>query len=268
MPRSDFLPPVLTRLVLRALGRSSLRGDYRSWQAALAASAPYQTDLTLYAQMAGEVRIGRRKSSRLLSPLLSAMLLAAGRARVLDFGGNLGLVYFDVSHLADNCIDWWHVVDLPDIVALGNQKFADSKLRFFPTIDESLPAGTPNIVLCFHVLQYLESPFEYVSRLVSLAPEMFVLHEFPIAKRERFMVQHLMPELGGGSRPARIFCQDEVAAAFADYELIEELGLPPWDRTLVGARHVARIYRRRPQEAFPRDREADNFDWKASCART
>jgi putative methyltransferase (TIGR04325 family) len=268
MPRSDFLPPVLTRVVLRALGRSSLRGDYGSWQAALAASAAYQTDLTVYAQMAEEVRMRRRKSSRLLSPLLSAMLLAAGRARILDFGGNLGLVYFDVSNLADTCIDWWHVIDLPDIVALGNHKFAEPKLRFFRTIDESLVVGTPNIVICFHVLQYLESPFEFLSRLLSLAPEVFVLNEFPVAGRERFMVQHLMPELGGGSRPVRIFCQDDVAAAFADYELIEELGLPPWDRTLVGARHVARIYRRRPQELSARDRDVGGCDWKVNRART
>lgn len=268
MPRSDLLPPVLTRLVLRALGRSSLRGDYRSWKAALGASAPYQTDLTIYAHMAEEVRLRRRKSSRLLSPLLSAILLVGGRARVLDFGGNLGLVYFDVGRLADNCIDWWNVVDLPDIVALGNPKFADGTLRFFPTIEESLAVGTPNIVLCFHVLQYLESPFEYVSQLVSLAPDIFVLHEFPVADRERFMVQHLMPELGGGSRPVRIFCQDEVAAAFIDYELIEEIGLPPWDRTLVGARHVARIYRRRQHETSPRERDADNRDWKANRAWT
>jgi putative methyltransferase (TIGR04325 family) len=268
MHRSDFLPPVLTRLVLQALGRSRLRGDYRSWKEALAASAPYQTDLTIYGHLAEEVRIGRRKSSRVLSPLLSAILLAGGRGRVLDFGGNLGLVYFDVSRLADNCIDWWNVVDLPDIVAHGNQHFADGKLRFFPTIEEALVAGTPNIVLCFHVLQYLESPFEYLSRLVSLAPDIFVLHEFPIADCERFMVQHLMPELGGGSRPIRIFSQDEVAAAFIDYELVEEIGLPPWDRTLVGARHVARIYRRRQHEQSPPDRDADIFNWKSNRPRT
>ena len=266
MRRSDLLPPAVTRLLLRALGRSSVRGDYGSWQAALAASAAYQTDLNVYAQMAKEVRIGRRKSARLLSPLLSAMLLAAGRVRVLDFGGNLGFVYFDVRHLADYCIDWWHVVDLPDIVALGNHEFADPKLRFFKTIDESLVAGRPNIVLCFHVLQYLESPFEVLSRLLLLAPEIFVLHEFPIAERERFMVQHLMSELGGGSRPVRIFSQDEIAAAFVDYELVEEIGLPPWDRTLVEARHVARIYRRRLRE-LPRDRETGGSDWNVNSAR-
>jgi len=257
MRRSDFLPPVLTRLALKALSRSGLRGNYPSWKAALAASAPYQTDLTIYGHLAEEVRIGRRRSSRILSPLLSAILLVGGRARVLDFGGNLGLVYFDVSHLAGNYIDWWSVVDVPDIVAHGNQHFADQKLRFYTTIEQASASGAPNVVLCFHVLQYLESPFEYVAQLLSLAPEFFVLHEFPIADRERFMVQHLLPELGGQSRPIRIFSQDEVAAAFLDYDLIEEIGLPPWDRTLVGARHVARIYRRRPQAHSPPGQDAD-----------
>jgi putative methyltransferase (TIGR04325 family) len=245
MPRSDFLPPVLTRLALRAMGRASLRGDYRSWQAALAASASYQTDLAVYGQLAEQVRLGRRNSSRILSPLLSAILLVGGRARVLDFGGNLGLVYFDVARLADDCIDWWKIVDLPDIVVHGNQHFADQKLRFFSTIEEASAPDKPNIVLCFHVLQYLESPFEYVSRLLSLAPDIVVLHEFPVADRERFMVQHLMPELGGRSRPIRIFSQNDVAAAFVDFDLVEEIELPPWDRSLVGARHVARIYRRK-----------------------
>jgi putative methyltransferase (TIGR04325 family) len=255
MHRSDFLPPILTRLALHALGRSSLRGDFRSWKAARAASGQYQTDLNIYGRLAEEVRIGQRKSSRLLSPLLSAIHLAGGRARVLDFGGNLGLVYFDVSRLTSNCIDSWNVVDLPEIVAYGNRHFADQKLHFFQTIDEASAFDKPNVVLCFHVLQYLESPFEYLSRLIALDPDMFVLHEFPVADRERFMVQHLMPELGGGSRPIRIFNQNDVTEAFIGYELVEEIGLPPWDRTLMDARHVARVYRRRQrQQSAPSNR--------------
>ncbi len=267
MHRSEFLPPVLMRLVLRALGRSSLRGDYRSWQAALAASGRNPMDLTIYKHFAEEMRIGRRSSSRVLSPLLAAILLAGGRARVLDFGGNLGLVYFDVFRLVGSRIDWWNVVDLPEIVAHGNQHFADSKLRFFPTIEEASAPDKPNIILCFHVLQYLESPFEYVSRLMSLEPQIIVLHEFPIADRSRILIQHVMPELGGGSRPARIFSQSEVAAAFADYVLVEEIGLPPWDRTLVGARQVARIYQRRQPAQPPLDRDAEIPNWKSSRTR-
>jgi hypothetical protein len=96
------------------------------------------------------------------------------------------------------------------------------------------------------VLQYLESPFEHIAQLMSFEPPLIVLNEFPVGNRERFMVQHLLPELGGGRRPVRIFGEAQIAAAFTDYDLVEELALPPWDRTLVGVRHVSRIYRRRP----------------------
>jgi putative methyltransferase (TIGR04325 family) len=244
MRRSDLLPPALARVLLRALGRATLRGDYRSWEAALAASAPYETDLSVYTRITEKIRAGEGRSSRILSPLLSAILLAGGTARVLDFGGNLGQVYFDTSRFAERHIDSWSVVDQLDVVTLGNATFANDRLRFFPTIEDALAREIPNVVLCFHVLQYLQSPFEHLSRLFSCRPEMVVLNEFPVGDRERFMVQHLLPELGGGCRPVRIFCDAQVGAAFAGYEIVEEITLPPWDPTLVGARHVSRLYRR------------------------
>lgn len=251
MHRSDLLPPALTRALLRASGRATLRGDYPSWESALAASAPYRTDLSIYARMTEEIRAGNSTSSRILGPLLSAILLVDGTARVLDFGGNLGQVYFDASHLVQDHIESWSVVDLPDVVALGNARFTDGKLRFFPTIEDVLARETPNVVLCFHVLQYLQSPGEWLTRLTSFAPAVIVLNEFPVGDRERFMVQHLLPELGGGCRPVRIFSEAQVATALPGYELIEEIGLPPWDPTLVGVRHVSRVYRRRA--AWPRE---------------
>lgn len=244
MRRSDVLPPALTRVLLRALGRTTLRGCYPDWESALAVSAPYATDLAIYARITEEIRAGLSTSSRILSPLFSAILQAGGRARVLDFGGNLGEVYFDAIRLAGRHIESWSVVDLPDVVALGNARFADKKLGFFLTIEDVLARETPDVVLCFHVLQYLCSPMEYLSRLTSFAPLLIVLNEFPVGDRERFMVQHLLPELGGACRPVRIFSDAQIAAALAAYELIEEISLPPWDPSLVDAKHVSRIYRR------------------------
>jgi hypothetical protein len=55
------------------------------------------------------------------------------------------------------------------------------------------------------------------------------------------MVQHLPPELGGGRRPVRIFSEVQVAAAPAAYELVEEIGLPPSDPTILGTRHASRV---------------------------
>jgi len=245
MRRTDFLPPALTRLLLRALGRATLRGDYPSWEAARAASAGYRNDLVIYGRLTEEIRTGVGTSSRILSPLLAGMLLAGGRARVLDFGGNLGQVYFDACRQADAHIESWSVVDLADVVALGNARFADAKLGFFPTIEDALARANPNVVLCFHVLQYLESPAEYLSRLTASSPAAVVLNELPVGERERFMVQHYLPELGGGLRTVRIFSDAQLAAALPDYELIEEIGLAPWDPLLVGVRHVSRVYRRR-----------------------
>jgi len=245
MRRTDLLPPALTRLLLRAMGRATLRGDYPSWEAAAAASAAYRNDLVVYGRLTEEIRAGAGTSSRIISPLLAAILLAGGRARVLDFGGNLGQVYFDVCRRAAEHIESWSVVDFGDVVALGNARFADTKLRFFPTIEDALVGGNPNVVLCFHVLQYLQSPFEYLSRLTAWAPAAVVLNELPVGDRERFMVQHYLPELGGGLRTVRIFSESQLAAALADYDLIEEVVLPPWDPLLVGVRHVSRVYQRR-----------------------
>lgn len=245
MRLSDCLPPALARLLLRALGRATLRGDYPSWEAAFAASASYRNDLVVYGRLTEEIRMGVGTSSRILSPLLAAILLAGGRARVLDFGGNLGQVYFDARRRVATHIEFWSVVDLADVVALGNARFADTKLRFFPTIEDALAGGIPNVVLCAHVLQYLQSPFEYLSRLTSCAPAAIVLNEFPVGKRERFMVQHYLPELGGGLRTVRIFSEAQIAAALAGYDLIEEIALAPWDPTLVDVRHVSRVYHRR-----------------------
>lgn len=247
MPRSDFLPPALTRFVLRALGRATLTGNHADWQSALAAAAPYRTDLRIYARLAEEVRAGRRRSARVLSPLLAGMNLSGAPTRILDFGGGLGLAYLEVARLPGVEIEAWHVVDLPDVVAFGNEHFAGDTLQFFPTIDQAAADGPPSLILCCHVLQYLEAPFEYIARLLRLAPRVVVLNEFPIGARERFMVQHLLPELGGGSRPIRIFGESTVDAAFRDYQLIDEIELPAWDRSLAGARQVSRVYRR-PEE--------------------
>ncbi|MGB6489746.1 MAG: methyltransferase, TIGR04325 family [Steroidobacteraceae bacterium] len=242
MRRTDFVPPALMRMLLRALGRAPLRGDYPSWEAARAASAGYYNDLVVYGRLTEEIRMGVGTSSRILSPLYSAILLAGGTARVLDFGGNLGQVYFDACRRVAAHIESWSVVDLADVVALGNARFADAKLRFFPTIEDALAGGNPNVVVCSHVLQYLQSPFEYLSRLTACVPAAIVLNEFPVGNRERFMVQHYLPELGGGRRTVRIFSEAQIAAALAGYDLIEEIALAPWDPTLVDVRHVSRLY--------------------------
>jgi hypothetical protein len=56
-------------------------------------------------------------------------------------------------------IEWWRIVDLPEVVKYGNARFADGKLAFFATLEEALGDGAPDAILCSHTLQCLVDPY-------------------------------------------------------------------------------------------------------------
>jgi putative methyltransferase (TIGR04325 family) len=227
--------------------RDGLSGDFPDWAAASAASKPYETDLAVYGQITDKVRLGHSASGRNLMPILAGIALASdvGATRVLDFGGNLGVVYFDVARAVPDRIAEWRVVDLGEIVSHGNASYADGRLAFFMSVESACRDFTPDLVLCSHTLQYLEEPYETLASLGALEPAVIVLHELPVAERERFMIQRLPDSLGGTERPVQILSSGRLATALSSYDLIADTELPAWDPDL-GARHVAQVYRRRP----------------------
>lgn len=254
MPRlSDIVPPLLTQafrnsarrddLVVR---RDGLSGDFPDWASALAASKPYETDLALYGQITDKVRLGQARSGRNLMPILAGIAVAFDAAgnRVLDFGGNLGVVYFDVAHVLPDRIAEWRVVDCQEVVSHGNANYADDKLAFFTSVEAACRDFTPNMVLCSHTLQYLEKPYDTLATLSALEPAVIVLHELPVAERERFMIQRLPESLGGTERPIQVLSSGRLAAALASYDLIADTDLPAWDPD-IDARHAAQVFQRR-----------------------
>jgi putative methyltransferase (TIGR04325 family) len=253
MPRaSDFVPPLLTRAFKRSVRhddpvvrRDGLFGDFPDWASALAASKPYETDLAVYGQITDNVRLGKAGSGRNRMPILAGIAMASdsGVNRVLDFGGNLGVVYFDLARVLSERIAEWRVVDCQDVVSYGNASFADGKLAFFTSLESACRDFMPDMVLCSHTLQYLEKPYDTLAMLSGLNPAVIVLHELPVAERERFMIQRLPEGLGGTERPIQILSSGRLAAALSSYDLIAETDLPPWDPS-IDARHVAQVFRR------------------------
>lgn len=244
---SHMVPALRTvRRDERGAPRDGLFGDFTDWASALAASKPYETDLTAYGEITDRVRLGKVGSGRNLMPILAGIALASTNAvnRVLDFGGNLGVVYFDLARVVPDRITEWRVVDRQEIVSHGNANYADRKLSFFPSLESACRDFTPDLVLCSHTLQYLEKPYDALAMLSALEPPVIVLHELPLAERERFMVQRLPEGLGGTERPIQILSAGKLAAAMASYELIAEMDLPAWDPH-VDARHVAQVLRLR-----------------------
>lgn len=227
--------------------RTGLFGEFSDWAAALAASKPYETDLAVYARITDEVRLGRAGSGRNLMPILAGLAAASrtGASRVLDFGGNLGMVYFDVARVLPNRISKWHVVDVQDVVSYGDANYANGTLAFFTSLEAACREFVPDMVLCSHALQYLAKPYEMLAKLNELGSAVIVLHELPVAERERFMIQRLPEGLGGTERPIQILSSGRLEAALPSYELIADMDLPPWDPD-IDARHVAQVFCRRP----------------------
>ena len=216
--------------------------EHPSWEAAVAASRPYETDLSAFGAVAERIRRGEQNIGRNLFPVLAGVLLGGGK--VIDFGGGLGLVYFDAVQHIGSRIDWWRIVDLPDVVAYGNANLANGKLAFFSFMDEALNGESPDVILCSHTLQYLPDPYGTVEQLLSVNPNTLILHELPLAVVERYFVQKFPPELGAKEFPVRILSEAKLAEATRGYDLIEEMDLRKWT-PFEGLRHVARLYRRK-----------------------
>jgi putative methyltransferase (TIGR04325 family) len=243
---SDIVPPFLTKASRSPVRQDGLLGDFPDWASASAASKPYETDLAVYGEITDRVRRGESGSGRNLMPILAGIALAFenGVNRILDFGGNLGMVYFDVASVLPDRISEWRVVDCQEIVSYGNANYANDKLAFFTSVEAACRDFSPDMVLCSHTLQYLEEPYDTLATLSALEPAVFVLHELPVAERERFMIQRLPEGLGGTDRPVQILSSGRLAAALSSYDLIADIDLPPW-APYIDARHAAQVLRRR-----------------------
>lgn len=244
---SDWLQDAWLRLRGRRRSwKSGVFTEHSSWQTAVAVSPPYKTNLSAYGAVAQSIRRGELDIGRNRFPILAGVLLGGGK--VIDFGGGLGLVYFDaIKHLGAR-IEWWRIVDLPDVVAYGNENLADGKLAFFSSVDEALRQDLPNVIMCSHMLQYLTDPYGTVSMLVGKNPDVLILHELPVADTERFFAQRLPPELGGRDHAVRVLSETKLAEATRGYDVLEEMELGRWC-PFEGPRHVARLYRRKKDGA-------------------
>jgi putative methyltransferase (TIGR04325 family) len=204
--------------------RYGVFGEYATWAQAAADADNYTTDLSIYHRICEEIKNGR-SSGRNLMPVFAGLGILNGPANVLDFGGNLGMVYFDVNRIVPDRIASWAVADIPDVCDYGTRHLADGKLGFVTAFN----ALKPDIVIACHMLQYLEHPYRAIQSLAALKPKAILLHEVPLALAEpEFAVQHLILELGGGRRPVQSLDFKSIMQAIPGYALVSEVVLPAW----------------------------------------
>jgi len=117
-------------------------------------------------------------------PVTAALMWVAarngGRLSVLDFGGSLGSSYFqNKEFLRGLSAIRWSVVEQQHFVEAGRKYIQNEDLIFFESIDECLDREKPNVVLVSSVIQYLEKPYDLLSKLLGTRVGLVIIDRTP-----------------------------------------------------------------------------------------
>lgn len=238
---TQFLPPVLSRLLRRRLDRGGYFGDFPHWQAARELSTGYDARRILekVRSSLAQVKAGKaayERDSVLFDevqyawPLLAALLWVASRhgnsLKVLDFGGSLGSSYFQNRHFLSHLETLeWSIVEQEEFVECGKREFEDTVLRFFHTVQECAAARSPDCFLLCSVLPYLEEPYRVLRELLLQKPAYIIVDRTPVleGERDRITVQRVPEEIYGGSYPAWFLSRSSLLAFLErEYRLVAE----------------------------------------------
>lgn len=236
----QVVPEPARRWWRRVRGPRLYHGNYASW-AEVPADAKGYDDHAVLARVcaaARDVRAGRaawdRDGVTFPNPMSNAPLLTAlravavaegGRLDLVDFGGALGSTWWQHRlALADLGGVRWQVVERADFIAAGRE-FADQVLGFHATIEAALGAYPPRTILLSSVLPYLEHPYELLAEVVRRGFRHIIIDRTSFAAdgRERLVVQHASPELGGGRYPCWVFSRSRLLESLGpEYALVAE----------------------------------------------
>lgn len=246
----ELTPPLVWRGMRGLLGMSAptsgteimFRGNYPSWHAARNDSTGYDASVILERTRAAtmEVKQGRVAFERdsvvfrepdwswpLIASLLRVAVENDGRLCVLDFGGALGSTYLScrpffsvVPRLR------WCVVEQPAYIDYGLKEFADDRLAFYADIDECCHKEMPDVLLCSSVLQYLESPWDFIAKICR-KPFPFVLVDRTTVFRDnspdRLTVQTVPEWIYPASYPCWMLNYDRLKRCFSEsYEVLAQ----------------------------------------------
>lgn len=219
-----------------------LDGPFPTWAAASERAGGYDQpailDRVAHATLA--VRDGRAVFERdsvlfdrieyswpVLSALMQAAALGAGRLHVLDFGGSLGSSFFQNRRFLSDLPDVrWGVVEQADFVAVGQRELQDERLHFFEDIASCAGAIAPNVALLGSVLQYLPDPHAILAELMQCKTVRCIIVDrtaLGAGDADLPMLQFVPPSIYEATYPCWILSEAKLRSTFAEgWRLLED----------------------------------------------
>ncbi len=225
------------------------KGDYASWDKALAHCTGYNDDLILQKvkQAVLKVKKGEALYERdsvlfnepyYFEPLVKALNASVkhNSLDVLDFGGSLGSTYFQYKPILDNVKELnWAVVEQKNYFHAGRTEIAGAGLQFYETVKEALEHQQAQVLLLSSVLPYLKDPYAVIKELLQYKFDTIIIDRtnFIKRKKDRLTVQHVPKEIYEASYPCWFFNEQRFLSHFLEaYEIQNEFmnEIPPPER--------------------------------------
>jgi putative methyltransferase (TIGR04325 family) len=211
-------------------------GDYKTWQDVSAITTKYDSAAILnkVKEALLEVKNGKaafERDSVLFYEIeynwqvLTALFFAfakESRLTILDFGGSLGSTYFQHYKLLSDFSYTWNIVEQEHFIKEGRNTFQNDRLKFFNKI-EDVPRVDSTFLMLSSVLPYLEHPYEWLTKFISLKPEYIFVDRtgFVTRGKDRLTLQRVPEEIYKASYPCWFLDRAKFLSFFAaDYELI------------------------------------------------
>lgn len=158
---------------------------------------------------------------------------AKGSLSVLDFGGNVGNIYYAYrSHLPQNLKVRWTVVDLPAVIAAGQKLAAESNVTELAFSDSLSHAASPfDVLLASGSLHYWEGPIASFLNAVHGNPTHVIVNRSPVHPTRATFVTVQQRETF--AVPCMVRNRDEMVAEFAacGYDLVDRWAAPELSMT-------------------------------------
>lgn len=216
-------------------------GDYPSWQAAKEKTFGYEADNILEKVRRSMEKVKRgeavfERDSVIFNevqyswPLLGALMWIAAMNRsqldVVDFGGSLGSSYFQNKYFLDT-LDHvhWQVIEQQGFVEVGEREFADQRLGFSTSLENTVSSGRPQLLLIACTLPYLEDPYAFLRSATAMGIPYLLIDNtyFNFERRDRVCIQNVPPEIYKASYPCWFLDYDRVLAAISEnYTIVSE----------------------------------------------
>jgi putative methyltransferase (TIGR04325 family) len=216
----DWLPPAILRAIRQRRGGGiRFEGNYATWEEAASKCTGYDAAPILAKVLDATLKVKRgeaafERDSVLFDeieyawPVTAGLMWAAarnnGNLHVLDFGGSLGSSYFQNRKYLKNLNSVsWGVVEQAHFVEKGKKFVEDDVLKFYASIEESVNAVSPNVILLSSVVQYLPSVDWLFGQINSLEARTLIFDRTPFcgAPENRICVQHVPSEIYKASYP-------------------------------------------------------------------